>query len=72
VLAEKPPPTTRQDGGHGGVSDHRQPEAVIRTHTPAGQPLFLCGIAMNQRDMLDLFEAVFLLSLDVTAGWSGG
>jgi hypothetical protein len=39
-------------------------EAVIRTHTPAGQHVFLCGIAMNQRDMLDLFEAVFLLSLD--------
>ena len=39
-------------------------EDVIRTQTPAGQHIFLCGIAMNQRDMLDLFETVFLLSLD--------
>lgn len=26
--------------------------------------VFVCGIAMNQRDMLDLFDAVFLLSID--------
>jgi len=27
-------------------------------------PMFFCGIAVNQRDMLDLFERVFLLTLD--------
>jgi adenylate kinase family enzyme len=37
---------------------------LIRTQTTAGQDIFLCGIAMNQRDMLDLFRMVFLLSLD--------
>lgn len=26
--------------------------------------LFVCGIAINQREMLDLFEQVFLLSID--------
>lgn len=26
--------------------------------------VFLCGIAMNQREMLDLFQLVFLLSID--------
>lgn len=50
--------------GHRWVWRRSRLEAAIRTHTPAGQPLFVCGIAMNQRDMLDLFEAVFLLSLD--------
>ena len=39
-------------------------EEVIRAQMPAGQHIFLCGIAVNQRDMLDLFEVVFLLSLD--------
>jgi len=31
---------------------------------PPGQPSFLCGIAMNQPDLLDLFDEVFLLALD--------
>ena len=31
---------------------------------PSGNTFFLCGIAMNQREMLDFFELVFLLSLD--------
>ena len=39
-------------------------EEVIRAATTAGQHIFLCGIAMNQRDVLDLFETVFLISLD--------
>ncbi len=28
--------------------------------------IFLCGISMNQRAMLDLFQVVFVLSLDET------
>jgi shikimate kinase len=39
-------------------------EAAIAARTTAGQPVFLCGIAVNQRQMLDCFERVFLLSLD--------
>lgn len=27
-------------------------------------PIFICGIAVNQLDMLDLFDVVFLLTLD--------
>ena len=30
----------------------------------ASAPNFVCGIAMNQRDMLDLFDRVFLLVID--------
>src|SRR3954447_6067624 len=37
---------------------------MIRPHTAAGQHIYLCGIAINQRDMLDLFTTVFLLSID--------
>jgi broad-specificity NMP kinase len=51
---------------HRWVWSHRRVEEVIRTRTPAGRHLFLCGIAMNQRDMVDLFEQVFLLELDDT------
>jgi hypothetical protein len=33
-------------------------------HEHADSLVFLCGIAMNQREMLDLFSGVFLLALD--------
>jgi gluconate kinase len=39
-------------------------EQVIRGHDHAPQYLFVCGIATNQRDLLDLFDLVFLLTLD--------
>jgi dephospho-CoA kinase len=39
-------------------------EHVIAPHVAAGRHIFLCGIAMNQRDMFDLFTTVFLLSID--------
>jgi len=39
-------------------------EGIIRAHTGAAQHIYLCGIAMNQRDMLDLFTTVFLISID--------
>ena len=50
--------------GHRWVWSRARIEEVIRTHVAAGRPIFLCGIAMNQRDMLDLFTTVFLLSID--------
>jgi dephospho-CoA kinase len=37
-------------------------ERVIRTAGTA--PMVFCGIAVNQLDMLDLFDLVFLLTLD--------
>ena len=37
---------------------------LVSAHATAGRDVFLCGIARNQRDMLDLFDAVFLLALD--------
>jgi dephospho-CoA kinase len=37
-------------------------EQAIRTSRTA--PVFFCGIATNQLDMLDLFDLVFLLTLD--------
>jgi energy-coupling factor transporter ATP-binding protein EcfA2 len=43
--------------------DRSRLEKVMQEKAQA-QPLFVCGIAMNQRDMLDLFDHVFLLSLD--------
>jgi hypothetical protein len=39
-------------------------EEVIRERTSATQNLFVCGIATNQRDLLDLFDLIFLLRLD--------
>ena len=44
--------------------DRSRLEKVIQGQARA-QPLFVYGIAMNQRDMLDLFDHVFLLSLDL-------
>ena len=49
---------------HRWVWNRKRLEGAIRTRTPVGQHIFLCGIAMNQREMLDFFELVFLLSLD--------
>ena len=37
---------------------------AIQARATAGRPVFLCGIAVNQREMLDCFDLVFLLSLD--------
>ena len=42
--------------------DRGRLERAIEQHAPG--PLFVCGIAQNQRDMLDLFDQVFLLSMD--------
>ena len=51
---------------HRWVWNRRRLEDTIRDRAAAGQPVFLCGIAMNQCEMLDCFELVFLLSLDDT------
>lgn len=50
--------------GHRWVWSRARIEDIIHAHRAAGKHIFLCGIAMNQRDMLDLFTTVFLLSID--------
>ena len=50
--------------GHRWVWSRPRIEHVIRPRVAAGRHIFLCGIAMNQRDMFDLFATVFLLSID--------
>ena len=37
---------------------------AIGVRVRAGRPVLLCGIAVNQHEMLDCFDLVFLLSLD--------
>jgi shikimate kinase len=49
---------------HRWVMSRPRLEETIRTTTAGGQHVYLCGIAANQRDMLDLFTRVFLLSMD--------
>jgi adenylate kinase family enzyme len=51
---------------HRWVWNRTRLEDAIRTRTTAGQPVFPCGIAVNQREMLDCFALVLLLSLDDT------
>jgi hypothetical protein len=51
---------------HRWVWSRTRLEDAIRARTAGGQPVFLCGIALNQREMLDCFRLVFLLSLDDT------
>ena len=41
--------------------------AHLEAAIAAAGPLFVCGIAVNQTEMLDLFERVFLLTLDPDA-----
>jgi dephospho-CoA kinase len=50
--------------GHRWVWSRQRIEDVIRPHAAVGRDVFLCGIAMNQREMFDLFTRVFLLSID--------
>jgi dephospho-CoA kinase len=49
---------------HSWVWSRSRVEAVITERSSPGRPLFVCGIAVNQREMLDLFDRVFLLTLD--------
>lgn len=48
--------------GRRWVWDRHQLERIIQQHAP--DPVFVCGIALNQRDMLNLFDHIFLLALD--------
>lgn len=50
--------------GHRWVWARSRVEKVISERSRATRHLFICGIAVNQRDMLDLFDRVFLLMLD--------
>ena len=49
---------------HRWVWSRSRIERLIDERASGGQDLFVCGIATNQRDMLDLFDLVFLLTLD--------
>lgn len=63
--ADQPPVLTAQWlRRHRWVWRRGRLEDAIRARATAGNSVFLCGIAVNQREMLDCFERVFLLSLD--------
>ena len=49
---------------HRWVWGRTQVMAAIAQHTPDGGHFFLCGIAMDQEELLDLVDVVFLLSID--------
>jgi dephospho-CoA kinase len=49
---------------HRWVWSRSRVATVITERSSPGRPLFVCGIAVNQREMLDLFDHVFLLTLD--------
>jgi dephospho-CoA kinase len=49
---------------HRWVWPRSRVQEVIAERSSATRPLFVCGIAVNQRDMLDLFDLVFLLMID--------
>jgi dephospho-CoA kinase len=49
---------------HRWVMSRPRLEEIIQTSTAGGQRVYVCGIAANQRDMLDLFTMIFLLSID--------
>ncbi len=50
--------------GHRWVWGRAAVTAAIAEHLPSGGHLFLCGIAMDQDELLDLVDVVFLLSID--------
>jgi hypothetical protein len=52
---------------HRWVWNRARIEAVIATCEHPSGVMFVCGIAVNQHQMLDLFERVFLLVLDADA-----
>jgi dephospho-CoA kinase len=49
---------------HRWVWRRRRVSKLVAAYAAAGRDVFLCGIARNQRQLLDLFDAVFLLVLD--------
>ena len=65
-VAITPPPRPSDEWllSHRWAWSRRRLQEAITELARDGQPVFVCGIAMNQREMLDLFELVFLLSRD--------
>lgn len=63
--AEQPPNdmTAQWLASHNWAWSRAAFERAIEAAPTAG-PMFFCGIAVNQWDMLDLFDLVFLLTLD--------
>ena len=49
---------------HRWVWSRARLEDAIQAQTLDGGHVFFCGIARNQREMLDLFDTVFLLAVD--------
>jgi len=49
---------------HRWVWDRTRLREFVHSHGRDARPTFVCGIAVNQGDLLDLFELVFLLSID--------
>jgi gluconate kinase len=49
---------------HRWVWRRRLVEELVAAHAAAGRDVFVCGIARNQRELLGVFDAVFLLALD--------
>jgi hypothetical protein len=65
IAVEQPEEPT--DGwllSHRWVWGRERLERAICAQDRQVEHVFFCGIAMNQREMLDLFEVVFLLALD--------
>jgi shikimate kinase len=50
--------------GHRWVWGRRNLLAAIGERTPGASHIFVCGISVDQRELLDLFDVVFLLSMD--------
>ena len=59
-------PTDRWLSSHRWVRSRQRLEGVIHAQDPHVKHVFFCGIAMNQRDMLDLFELSFCLPWTTT------
>jgi broad-specificity NMP kinase len=57
-------PTDAWRVAHRWVWRRRHVSELVRAYADAGRDVFLCGIARNQRELLDLFDGVFLLALD--------
>ena len=62
----QPPPQVDESWqlAHRWVWNRAHLEAAIAAADDTTELLFVCGIALNQDEMLDLFERVFLLMID--------
>ena len=62
LVAAPPDPGAEWLARHRWVWPRSRLEQYLRH--PSDATVVLCGIAMNQRELLDLFDTVFLLSID--------